>query len=243
MEKVLYEELRPSEFLSRLSEAPIAYLPLGTLEWHGPHLPLGSDGLQSQALFCEVARRVGGIVMPMLFLGPDRTRRYKGKTFYGMDFWSRPNEEEPRQLPGSAYYVSNYFYSKLLDTVMAQLARAGFRIVVGHGHGPANRAFRKQIPIIKEKYGLILVNADFEQAEYGFQSDHAAANETSIMMHYYPQLVDLSALPQEPNVRIEGVNGDDPRIHASPAMGKAAADETAALLEDTLLALLHNLTI
>jgi creatinine amidohydrolase len=70
--KVLYAELTPQEFRERLAQVPIAYLPLGTLEWHGEHLPLGSDGLQSLGFFKHLARRVGGIVLPMLFLGPDR---------------------------------------------------------------------------------------------------------------------------------------------------------------------------
>ena len=81
MEKVLYQELRPREFAERIAKTPIAYLPLGTLEWHGLHLPLGSDGLQSQGLFCEMARRVGGIVLPMLFLGPDKTKEVDGIKF------------------------------------------------------------------------------------------------------------------------------------------------------------------
>ena len=44
-EKVLYEELCPAEFQDRLQACPVAYLPLGTLEWPGPHLPLGADGI------------------------------------------------------------------------------------------------------------------------------------------------------------------------------------------------------
>ena len=55
-EKVLYVELTPSEFAERLAAAPITYLPLGTLEWHGPHLPLGSDGLQAQGFFMILAK-------------------------------------------------------------------------------------------------------------------------------------------------------------------------------------------
>ncbi|MCI6432882.1 MAG: hypothetical protein SPF19_13270 [Oliverpabstia sp.] len=35
-DKVLYEELCPKEFEERITVCPIAYLPLGTLEWHGP---------------------------------------------------------------------------------------------------------------------------------------------------------------------------------------------------------------
>ena len=37
MEKVLYEELFPDEFAERIKKMPVAFLPLGTLEWHGPH--------------------------------------------------------------------------------------------------------------------------------------------------------------------------------------------------------------
>ena len=33
MKKVLYEELLPEEFVQRMQEMPVAYLPLGTLEW------------------------------------------------------------------------------------------------------------------------------------------------------------------------------------------------------------------
>ena len=38
--------------------------PLGALEWHGDHLPLGLDGLVAEA-FCErLAEATGGILLP-----------------------------------------------------------------------------------------------------------------------------------------------------------------------------------
>ena len=225
MEKILYEELTPNEFEARLSQAPIAYLPLGTLEWHGLHLPLGADGLQSRGLFCELARRVGGIVLPMLFVAPDLTREVDGTTYIGMDFWSRPEGEAPRQLPGSAYHVSDELFHELLDGIMAQLKRAGFRIVVGHGHGPSMRAFNGIVEEMKEKYGLTLLTAQSKEAVIGLQSDHAAANETSIVMHFHPDLVDMDALNPDPAVRPEGVWGEDPRFHASAALGADATNE------------------
>ena len=58
MKKVLYEELLPEEFVQRMQEMPVAYLPLGTLEWHGPHMPLGADGIQSKELFVRVAEKL-----------------------------------------------------------------------------------------------------------------------------------------------------------------------------------------
>ena len=70
MKKVLYEELLPEECVQRIKEMPVAYLPLGTLEWHGPHMPLGADGIQSKELFVRVAEKVGGVVLPKLFMGP-----------------------------------------------------------------------------------------------------------------------------------------------------------------------------
>ena len=69
---VRYAELRPHQFRERLQHRPVAYLPLGTLEWHGEHLPLGSDAIISEGLMCECAQRFGGIVMPPIHLGPDR---------------------------------------------------------------------------------------------------------------------------------------------------------------------------
>ena len=72
MEKVRYSDLLPWEFRQRLAARPVAYLPLGTLEWHGEHLPLGSDAIQSEELMIECAKRFGGIVMPPIHLGPDR---------------------------------------------------------------------------------------------------------------------------------------------------------------------------
>jgi len=226
MEKVLYEELRPREFAERIAKAPIAYLPLGTLEWHGLHLPLGADGIQSRGLFCEMARRVGGIVMPMLFVAPDKTAEINGTTYIGMDFWHRPEGEAARQLEGSAYYVPDDFYAQLLEHIMVQLKRAGFQMVVGHGHGPSNKAFRAMIPLMKEKYGLTLINAQFEDAERGFQDDHAAANETSIMLHFHPEWVDMNELDPDPSVFPEAVSGDDPRIYASAEEGRLATEET-----------------
>ena len=241
MDTVFYEELTPAAFLRRLAQAPIAYLPLGTLEWHGPHLPLGSDGLQSRGLFAQLARKVGGVVLPMLFVGPDLTYTKDGYTYIGMDFWGRPQGEAPRPMPGSAYHVADETFAILLESILAQLRRAGFRIVVAHGHGPSTKAFMAHAPEWERKYDLFLRCAWSKVDAIGFQNDHAAANETSIMMHFYPELVDMGALPADPAVRPEGVAGEDPRYHASPALGQAATDEAAARLCQELQALCEQL--
>ena len=65
------ERLRPIEIRKRREELSVAYLPLGTLEWHGLHNPLGADGLQAE----EIARRCamhGGVVFPTVYYGESR---------------------------------------------------------------------------------------------------------------------------------------------------------------------------
>ena len=107
MKKVLYEELLPEECVQRIQEMPVAYLPLGTLEWHGPHMPLGADGIQSKELFVRVAEKVGGVVLPMLFMGPDRVFYDRGTAFYGMDINTEGalNTYCVQQMKGSAYWM------------------------------------------------------------------------------------------------------------------------------------------
>src|SRR5262245_6357519 len=132
MQKVKYLELRPAEFRERLRQKPLAYLPLGTLEWHGEHLPLGADAIQSEALMIACARQFGGIVLPPLFLGPDRRMDSPdGTSLIGMDYALSTNPN--RQLTGSAYWVSYDFFKVLLENILDQLRRAGFTSVFADG--------------------------------------------------------------------------------------------------------------
>ena len=162
-EKVLYQELTPDEFTRRLEKCPVAYLPLGTLEWHSTHLPLGSDGLQSKGFFKKLATEAGGIVMSMLFIGPDGyDTLINGHEYYGMD-------------------SASVF------------------------------------------------------------SDDDGANETSIMMYLYPDLVKMDNLPADPAVWPLGMLGKDPRIHASSKHGKDIIEfeirKMKAIIEKELLKL------
>jgi len=229
-EKVLYAELTPPEFEERLRAAPVAYLPLGTLEWHGRHLPLGSDGLQSQGFFVELARRAGGIVLPMLFVGPDRVKEVDGKEFYGMDTAKTNGQDgEPLQLPGSAYWVPDDLFLGLLEAILKQLRRAGFRVVVAHGHGPSTGRFRDHIGEWSERFGLKLLYCwrDDESDGLGIQTDHAGANETSLVMALRPELVQMDNLPKDPERWPVSVGGKDPRLHASAERGRRAIEMQA----------------
>lgn len=225
--KVLYAELTPQEFRDRIAVAPIAYLPLGTLEWHGEHLPLGSDGLQSQGFFQRLAQEVGGIVMPMLFLGPDRMQEQDGLELYGMDICHAQEDKryENQQLPGSAYWVPEEIFEIILEAILKQLRRAGFRIVVGHGHGPSTSFFRDHAEEWRDRFGLECLTcwgSEHDREGLGIQVDHAAMNETSLVMALRPELVQMDRLPSDPSDWPLAVGGKDPRVYASPEVGQKA---------------------
>ena len=244
-EETLYERLTPADLESRIREAPIAYLPLGTLEWHGRHLPLGSDFLQSQGFFIRLARRVGGVVLPPLFLGPDRMKEVDGAEYYGMDL-TKQARDPPRQLPGSAYWVSDELFSKIVDATLRQLQRAGFRIVVAHGHGPSTRLFVNEGATFGERYGLVILTVwrdeDERDSDTEFQYDHAAANETSIMMALHPSLVHMERLPEDLGEWPLGIIGKDPRKHASAEHGSRIINIHLDRMESKLRAQLKKLS-
>ncbi len=226
--KVRFDELLPHEFRRRLAQRPIAYLPLGTLEWHGEHLPLGSDAIQSEGLMAECARRFGGIVMPPIYLGPDRAKPADdGKMLVGMDY--AESTTPPRQLDGSCYWVSNGFHLLMVDAILAQLKRAGFRAVFADGHGPSRWSWAENLSERQARFGLKLFGVTKEIVGWRSQVDHAARNETSLMMHLRPNLVDLSQLSQSRATWPQGIAGEDPR-DATTAYGKECLEKSVELV-------------
>jgi len=219
-----------------MRQAPIAYLPLGTLEYHGPHLPLGSDMLQPLGLYTELAKKVGGLVLPPLSTGPDEKAEVRGEHYYGMDFEFLTGNEKPRQLPGSAYWMEDSVFLQHADGMVKQLSRAGVRILVGHGHGPSTDFFNKQAPVWKEAYGIkvLTLQGILEDKELGFMIDHAGANETSIMLATNPELVKMENLPKDPNVWPKGIMGRDPRLHATAQFGRRIIEANLVKMERLL---------
>lgn len=239
-EKVLYEELLPHEFKERIEAAPVAYLPLGTLEWHSFHLPLGADGIQAQGVMKQIAKNAGGIVLPMLFVGPDSEIEKDGHLYYGMDGYSF-EEGHPQQLIGSAYHMPEEQFAQLLDRILENLARAGFQAVIAHGHGPSTHLFSAKKDEYEKRFGLVtltLWDLTFEGDE-GIQTDHAAANETALVMGLRPELADIDKLPKK-GVPVS-VWGRDPRIHASVERGKQLIAKNVTLASEKVTALVKEL--
>jgi len=213
---IYYENLTPAQFRERISTAPVAYLPLGTIEWHGEHLPLGTDLIISRGFFASLAEEVGGIVLPGYFIGPDRLSTINGLDYIGMD--TAP--ADPLQLDGSAYWIPDDLYENMLFATLKQLKRAGFKVVVAHGHGPSTGLFAKNTEKWEKELSLKLFHCWHEGGGHGIQTDHAGINETSLVLHYHPQTVDMSAL-------------DKDEFSATMFGGAAFSEATAALGEAT----------
>ena len=56
-QEVRYHILRPEQIVARRNACPVAYIPIGNLEWHGVHNPLGTDTLQAEGLAILCAQK------------------------------------------------------------------------------------------------------------------------------------------------------------------------------------------
>jgi creatinine amidohydrolase len=62
-------ELDSRTFEQRLRSNPLLILPVGALEAHGPHLPLGADQIQAEATAAALADRLDALIAPSLTYG------------------------------------------------------------------------------------------------------------------------------------------------------------------------------
>ena len=70
MESVLWEELSAKEFETCVARSEgLCLLPIGVLEKHGDHLPLGTDMYIVTALAKKAAEQSYTVVFPYYFLG------------------------------------------------------------------------------------------------------------------------------------------------------------------------------
>jgi creatinine amidohydrolase len=63
------ELLSHEQIKDRLEKSAVVYMPLGALEFHGPHLPIGLDGLTAHGICLAAAAETGGVVLPTNYQG------------------------------------------------------------------------------------------------------------------------------------------------------------------------------
>lgn len=178
-------------------ERTVLVLPGGVLEQHGPHLPVGTDGIANQHLAAELARSLAArpgwtvVVLPHLPLGVGGANEIGGKPVW----------------PGSVGVRVETLRAVYLD-LATQLGDQGFRwlfVVQGHGSPLHNQAIDDACAYFDAHYpggrmvnltGLVIDGPGpgdlgltaAERAENGVDL-HAGMSETSRMLHLRPALV------------------------------------------------------
>ena len=230
--KIRYSDLLLHELRQKLDEKPLAYLPLGTLEQHGPHLAVGADAIQSEALMLESASRYGGIVFPPLHISPGPPPLvYEGPLPVSMDFWDVVNDPATN-VGGDTYWIPDVLYAAVIDGMLAHCKRVGFRAVFADGHGPSRREWIRELKRREDHFGLKLFGVTTGLLkQWKSQTDHAARNETSLMLHHRPDLVDMSRLPESRADWPVGVGrgGEDPR-DATAEFGRECMETSLELM-------------
>jgi len=201
-------------------EQPVVFLPVGALEQHGPHLPLGTDALLATAVAADVAAMVDGLVAPTLSYG------YK----------SQPKCGGGQHFCGTTSVDAATLIGSVRDAVR-EFARHGVtRLVFVNGHyenqwfliegidlglrelGPA-----ASLQVMRLEYWDFLTEptlaAVFPEGFPGFALEHAAVIETSLMLHYHPTLVRQDLIPDDPPAAFPPYDVYPTRRHWVPLSG------------------------
>lgn len=204
MERFLLTEMTPHLLREKLVSTPVAYLPLGTAGMVGAHLPLGMGAFYAQGLLSAVAREVGGVVLPTLFLTPIE------------------NNSPDQILFGAPVKV----FQDVVESCLRDLPGLGVKIVAALGDPSSLAILDQNRSAWKEQYGLRMITLEPSvTGEFTKGNPPLAVGvETSLMMAICPDLVELRYLSEDHEDWPRGVNGSDPRTAAYAENGERILD-------------------
>lgn len=234
---MILEEITMDDFAAGLRKTRTVIIPFGSVEEHGPHLPLGTDTIHVYEVCKEASRQIPIFVAPPLFYGVCRSTRNH---------------------PGTVGIRASTLRTVTADLV-SDLYRQGLRhflIISGHASGLQVSCLTEVGEELLQTYSDIRVAtlSILDLAMNGWQEvivtkddSHAGEVETSVMLHLRPQLVgearprEWPRFPKHLLVRDKlrywpgGVWGD--ASHASERKGKKLFD----LSVEALLRLIKDL--
>ena len=226
------EFLLPHELRAALASRPLVYIPLGSLEFHSAHLPIGLDGLTAHGVCLRAAAKGGGIVCPPLYYGTGG-----GHTDYP---WTIMMEDSAE-------------ITALINRSLQRLEEFGLETaVLFSGHfAPEQLAMIEDIARAwrsKESSMRVLALAVNMLDKSPVEPDHAGVFETSLLSTLWADRVHLEALPplaeapsldpgndvrgphrHDPSHPLHGVFGPDPRVF-DPAKAHHLLDALVAWL-------------
>jgi creatinine amidohydrolase len=174
------EELTSPQFVSAVAKAGgVCVIPMGIMEKHGPHLPLGTDLFEAREVATTAARKEYAVVFPPYFTG---------QIF------------EARHQPGAMAYSTDLMW-KMLEETCNELSRNGLKkIVLLNGHG-GNNSFvqyfcQAQLATPKDYIVVLFQPSPDESSQKAINAlkktkydGHAGEEETSMMYFIRPDLV------------------------------------------------------
>ena len=179
---VKYEELTSPQFVQAVaSSRGTCIIPLGILEKHGPHLPLGTDLIDVRQVALTAAAREYAVVFPPWYFG---------------------QINEAKHQPGTIAYSHELVWNVLQETC-DELARNGMKkIILVNGHGGNNNLLEYfcQVQMEKRHDYAVLLFAPAEDEAFAEKiaamkrtqtGGHADEEETAMMLSHRPDLVHL----------------------------------------------------
>ncbi|HOT97553.1 MAG TPA: creatininase family protein [bacterium] len=179
---VNYEELTSPQFVQAVTLSHgTCLVPLGILEKHGPHLPLGTDLIDVRKVALTAAAREYAVVFPPYYFG---------------------QINEARHQPGTVAYSHELVWNVLQETC-DELARNGMKkIILVNGHGGNNNLLRYfcQVQMERRHGYAVLLFAPVEDEAFAGKiaalkktqtGGHADEEETAMMLSHRPDLVHL----------------------------------------------------
>ena len=148
-----------------VAQGSVVVVPVGSLEQHGPHLPLDTDTVIAQAVAAGVADRLGGWCAPALAYG---------------------SSGEHQSFPGTTSIGT-----PVLTEVLVELARSvrawATQLVLVNGHGGNLQAIRLAVAKLRHERHDVRWLA----CSAAGMDAHAGRAETSLMLHLRPESVRL----------------------------------------------------
>lgn len=184
------------EFNER-KDKDVVILPVGSVEQHGPHLPLFTDTIISEGFSNLLADKINGIVMPSINYG------YK----------SQPASGGGPLFPGTIDLNGSTLISLVKD-IIEELIRDGVKKIAIVNSHYENQAFlleaidlvSRSMPqgtkiIMMSWWDLITqktIDKVFDEVEFpGWALEHAAITETSLILKFAPDTVHMDRLIEE----------------------------------------------
>jgi len=222
-------ELRNPEIEDLARPGSVALLPFGAIEAHGPHLPLGTDGIIAEAMAREAARLlasegVRAVILPTLWYAPAPFAAGFG---------------------GTLSVRAESVVASILDLAHALAERGVEALALANVHFDPQQvsAVREAAAAVAELGRPRIVFPDLTRRalaerlgdEFRSGACHAGRFESSIVLAERPELVDrdeMSALPELPISLPEAIARGDRTFEAAGLARAYCGDPASATAEE-----------